>query len=162
MNKQFSRIKLLLTDIDGVWTDGGMYYNEKGEVMKKFNTRDGMGVARLREIGIETIIISSENTDIVRARAKKLNIKNCYIGVKNKTALLEEICKNFKITHEEIAYIGDDVNDLGIIKRVGYSSCPKDAFYEVKSIVDYVCSNGGGSGAFREFAELIIREKSNV
>lgn len=162
MNEGISKIKLVLTDIDGVWTDGGMYYGMNGEVMKKFNTRDGMGVARLRHVGIETVIVTSEDIDIVRARAKKLVIEECHTGVKNKAQLLEVICRRLNVSNENVAYIGDDVNDLEIIKRAGFSACPNDAMAEVKAVVDYVCEADGGKGAFREFVEFIIRGFSHA
>jgi len=161
MRVKLPRIKFVLTDIDGVWTDGGMYYGESGEVLKKFNTRDGMGVARLRKVGIETIIVTSEDTEIVKVRARKLGIGNLYLGIKDKAAFLEKFCKNNNVDGNEIAYIGDDFNDLGIIGMVGFTACPKDAIDEVRSNVHYVCKNMGGCGAFREFAELIIKEIDN-
>lgn len=160
MFKNSTKIKFVLTDIDGVWTDGGMYYDEKGNECKKFNTRDGMGVERLRNVGIETVICTSEDSNIVKKRAEKLQIKKCYVGIKDKGQFLESFCAEHDIDINTIAYIGDDVNDLDIIKNTGFSACPKDAFKGVVKIVDYVCKTLGGKGAFREFAELILDHKN--
>ncbi len=152
-------IKLVITDIDGVWTDGGMYYSENGVEIKKFNTRDGMGVERLRNNNIETIICTAEDTKIVKNRAKKLKIKKCFIGIKDKGNFIDYFSEKEKVDKKYIAYIGDDLNDLEIIKKVGFSACPRDAFGLVKANVDYICKTDGGKGAFREFAELILENK---
>lgn len=157
---KLKKINIVFTDIDGVWTDGGMYYDENGNEIKKFNTRDGMGVERLRKIGLQTIVCTSENTSIVNHRAKKLEIEQCFIGVKDKKKLLELYCKENETSPETIAYIGDDMNDIEIMKLVGFSACPKDAFKNVLNTVDYICNTDGGMGAFREFAELIIEVKN--
>jgi len=156
------QIKLVMTDIDGVWTDGGMYYGAQGECMKRFNTRDGAAVARLREIGIETVIVTREDSDIVRARARKLEIEHCHCGVTGKGAVLSDVCGQFQVRPDEIAYIGDDVYDLPLLERVGMSACPADAVEEVRRMVDYVCERKGGEGAFRELADLIIKRQTDV
>ena len=160
MSEKLSDIKLVLTDIDGVWTDGGMYYDNHGNEFKKFNTRDGMGVERLRNCGIETVICTSENTEIVKARAKKLQIDKCFLGVKDKGKFFYSFCKENNLKPKSVAYIGDDVNDLDIINNAGFSACPADAFEEVKEKVNYVCKTMSGKGAFREFAELILEDKN--
>jgi 3-deoxy-D-manno-octulosonate 8-phosphate phosphatase (KDO 8-P phosphatase) len=150
-------IKLVLTDSDGVLTDTGVYYSSEGEVMKRFSIRDGMGVERLRNtLGIETGIITGELSGSVLKRAEKLNIKYLYRGVENKIELLPEILNEQKIKRENIAYIGDDVNDIGLLGEVGLSATPSDGTEIIKNIVHYICENKGGNGAFREFAELII------
>ena len=151
------KIKLVLTDSDGVLTDTGVYYSDEGEVMKRFSIRDGMGVERLRNIqGIETGIITGELSGSVVKRAEKLNIIYLYRGVKDKKALLSEILSGLKLEKENIAFIGDDVNDIELINEVGLSATPSDGTIFVKDIVHYICENKGGNGAFREFAELII------
>jgi 3-deoxy-D-manno-octulosonate 8-phosphate phosphatase (KDO 8-P phosphatase) len=150
-------IKLLLTDCDGVLTDGGVYYSSRGEEMKRFSIRDGMGVARLRKlVGVETGIITGEDSEIVLRRAEKLRIKEYYPGVLDKLAKLKEILKTMNLGPEQIAYIGDDVNDLEIMKIVGLSACPADAISFIINIADVVLKNKGGYGAFRDFAEIII------
>ncbi|MCB0620326.1 MAG: HAD-IIIA family hydrolase [Saprospiraceae bacterium] len=151
-------IKLLITDCDGVLTDAGVYYSANGEEMKRFSIRDGMGVERLRNLaGIETAIITGELSGSVRKRAEKLKITELHLGIKDKVACLQEILSRKNLQPAEIAYIGDDYNDLEVLQLVGLSACPADGLEEVKSSVDYICANRGGNGAFREFAEFIIR-----
>ncbi len=158
-----AKIKLVLTDSDGVLTDTGVYYSAEGEVMKRFSIRDGMGVERLRDtLGVETGIITGELSGSVLKRAEKLNIKYLYRGVKNKINLLPEILTELKIKKENIAYIGDDVNDIELITEVGLSASPSDGTDFIKNIVNYICDNKGGNGAFREFAELIIALNSKL
>jgi 3-deoxy-D-manno-octulosonate 8-phosphate phosphatase (KDO 8-P phosphatase) len=151
-----SRIRLLLTDVDGVLTDGGVYYGESGEVMKRFNIRDGMGVERLRAAGVEVGIITGERSPSVVRRAEKLRIEMVYLFSKDKPAVLQAIIEEFGYTAEEIAYIGDDVNDLEVMKLVGLPAAPGDAFPQAIAAAHYVCEKFGGHGAFREFAEFII------
>ena len=155
------KIKLLLTDNDGVLTDSGVYFSRNGEEFKRFSIRDGMGVERLRKLlNIETGIVTGETSGSVKKRAEKLLIKELHLGVKRKDILLQEIIDKNVLKPENIAYIGDDVNDLEIMKLVGLTASPSDAFYQVRNLVDYVCENKGGNGAFREFAELIIYANS--
>jgi 3-deoxy-D-manno-octulosonate 8-phosphate phosphatase (KDO 8-P phosphatase) len=151
-----SRIRLLLTDVDGVLTDGGVYYGENGEVMKRFNIRDGMGVERLRAAGVEVGIVTGERSPSVVRRAEKLRIEMVYLFSKDKPAVLRTIIDEFGYAPEEIAYIGDDVNDLEIMKLVGLPAAPGDAFPLAIAAAHYVCEKFGGQGAFREFAEFII------
>jgi len=151
------KIKLLLTDCDGVLTDGGVYYTAKGEEMKKFSLRDGMGVERLRTLAqIETGIITGENSDIVLRRAEKLKIIEYHPGVRDKLSKLKEIMEQRKLTSDQIAYIGDDCNDLEIMNHVGLSACPADAMPFVCKVASLVLRKNGGFGAFRDFAEIII------
>jgi 3-deoxy-D-manno-octulosonate 8-phosphate phosphatase (KDO 8-P phosphatase) len=150
-------IRFLLTDCDGVLTDTGVYYGSRGEELKRFSVRDGMGVERLRAIaGIETGILSGESTSAIARRAEKLTIRETHLGVKDKLAALEEIAQRRRLDFSQIAYIGDDINDLPALAVSGLSACPRDAMPEVVACVDYVCSLSGGHGAFREFAELLI------
>ena len=157
------KIKLLLTDCDGVLTDGGVYYGENGEVLKKFNIRDGMGVERLRKlVNVETGIITGEVSPSVKTRAEKLNITELHLGIKHKPSVLQAILKRRNLQADEVAYIGDDTNDVEIMKLVGLSACPADAMIFTKNKAHYICENKGGEGAFREFAELIIQAISEV
>lgn len=150
-------IKLLLTDCDGVLTDAGVYYGESGEVLKKFNIRDGMAVERMRQLAnIDTGIITGELSPSLIKRAEKLKISELHLGIKDKRAALREIMGRLGLHASEVAYIGDDCNDLGIIELVGFTAAPCDALSFVKEKVDYVCSAKGGDGAFRELAELLI------
>jgi len=157
LEAKLSRIKLLLTDCDGVLTDGGVYYGEAGEALKKFDIRDGMGVERLRNLaGVQTGIITGELSPSVIKRAEKLKITELHLGVKDKPAILKEILNRLNLAPEEVAYIGDDTNDLEVIKLVGVSICPADAISFVRERADIVCESNGGKGCFREVAEMII------
>ena len=158
IKEKCKKIKLVLSDVDGVLTDGGMFYSEHGEEIKKFNNKDGMGIELLKKNGIETIFITKENSKISKSRAKKLNVK-IFLGIQNKEKKLKDISEMYKIEPQSIAYIGDDVNDLPIMKLIGFSATPNDGVSEIKKIADYICTNNGGNGAFREFADLIINNK---
>lgn len=155
------RIKLLITDCDGVLTDGGVYYGEEGENLKKFNIRDGMGVERLRKLaGIDTAIITGEKSPSVIKRAEKLKIEELHLFVKDKPLVLKALISKYSLKAEEVAYIGDDYNDAEVMKLVGLTACPADALPGIKAIANYVCQAKGGEGCFREFAELIIEAKN--
>lgn len=150
------KIKVVLTDVDGVLTDGGMYYTIKGDTMKKFFVRDGMGVTLLRKNNIPTVIVTKEKNDIIKQWSKKMKINKLLMGIINKETILEKICKTYKIHIDQISYIGDDLNDLELLKKVGFSATPADGIKEAKKISNYVCKNDGGRGAFREVADLIL------
>ncbi|MBE2218329.1 MAG: HAD-IIIA family hydrolase [Ignavibacteria bacterium] len=157
-----SRIKLLLTDSDGVLTDTGVYYSERGEELKRFSIRDGMGVERLRVLsGVETGIITGEVSGSVRTRAEKLGITELYMGVKNKSEVLEFISAKKNLDYGSIAYIGDDTNDIEVLRMAGLSACPADAVIQIKQITDFITESRGGNGAFRDFAELVIFSRTN-
>lgn len=155
-SSDLSRIKAVFTDCDGCLTDGGMYYSEKGDELKKFNTRDGMGFSLLRKNGILTGIITGENVDLNRRRVEKLKLDVYIPGCADKLSAAEEICRKFSLSLDEIAYIGDDIIDLDLLKAAGFSACPSDAVNEVQAAVDYVSSLPGGRGVLREVAELIL------
>ncbi len=154
------RVRLVLTDCDGVLTDGTVYVSEHGEALKRFSLRDGMGVERLREAGIETAIVTRERSPIVARRAEKLRLPHLFEGVLDKAAELARILAAAGCGPDEVAYIGDDVNDLGILGEVGregLTAAPFDALETVADAVHHVCRARGGEGAFREFAEWILR-----
>lgn len=151
------RVKLVLTDCDGVLTDAGVYVSADGERLKRFSLRDGMGVERLRTIGnIPTGIITREQSAIVAKRAEKLRIEELHLGVRDKLPVVRAIAATRGLSLEELAYIGDDMNDLEVLDRVGLSAAPADAEPLVLDRVHYVCQRAGGHGAFREFAELVL------
>src|ERR1700744_661627 len=161
LKEKVSRIKLLITDCDGVLTAGGVYYGENGEDLKKFNIRDGMGVERLRKLtGVETAIITGEQSPSLIRRAEKLQITELHLLVKDKPAILAEMLSRLQLSAHEVAYIGDDYNALAIMKLAGLTASPADALPAIKKQADYICENKGGEGCFREFAELIIDLKS--
>ena len=162
LKNKIEKIKIVVTDNDGVLTDTGVYYSANGEELKRFSIRDGMGVERLRKhAGIETVIVTGENSGSVKARAEKLKMTEYYLGVKDKLTVLEEIKRKNNILEENIAFIGDDVNDIAMMKLVGLAATPADGTVFIKNIANFICSCKSGNGAFREFAELIIAFKTN-
>ena len=156
---KIKKIKLVITDVDGVLTDGGMYYSKDGDIMKRFHARDGMGVTLLRNVGIGTIILTKEKTEMVRRWSEKMSIHEILDGVNQKEKELENICKRNNVNPNEIAYIGDDINDKKILEKIGFSCTPNDGIKEIKDICDYICKNNGGHGAFRELADLVLSER---
>jgi 3-deoxy-D-manno-octulosonate 8-phosphate phosphatase (KDO 8-P phosphatase) len=159
LSKRAKRIRLLLSDCDGVLTDTGAYYSEWGESLKKFSIRDGMGVVLLRNAGIECGFLSGETSGSLRRRAEKLNITHVLLGVQDKYQYVKEFAKQYHLKLEEIAYIGDDVNDfelISILTKISLTAAPRDAISLVQAEANYVCHAFGGHGAFREFADWII------
>jgi 3-deoxy-D-manno-octulosonate 8-phosphate phosphatase (KDO 8-P phosphatase) len=159
LRRTASTIRLLLTDVDGVLTDGGVYYGADGEVLKQFNIRDGMAVERLRAVGVEVGIVTGERSESVLRRAEKLGIELVYLLCKDKPAVLYRIIEEFGYTADQIAYIGDDVNDVEVMKLVGLSASPADGLPQAHAVADFICEKFGGHGAFREFAEFILASK---
>lgn len=152
--------KLILTDIDGVWTDGGMYYDGTDVELKKFHTYDSAGVLFAHHLGIPVGILTGENTEIVRRRANKLKIDYLYLGVKDKIVVAQKLCDELKIELKDVAYIGDDINDMPLLKRVGWAGVPASAPSYVKLLATVVLSKNGGDGVFREFVEKIFSQKT--
>ena len=152
-------MRLLCVDVDGVLTDAGMYYGPDGEVLKKFNTRDGMGLARVRETGVAVAIISGEDSAIVHARAAKLKIDEVFSGVANKLDVVKDLVASHNLAPDEVAYIGDDVNDLDAMQCVGLACAVADAAEPIRAIAHYVTRQRGGDAAVREVCELIIAAK---
>ena len=150
------KIKLVGTDIDGVWTDSKMYVTPEGEWMKAFSTYDGMATAMLKEKGIIVAILTGENSDVVIARAEKLQIDEVYVDEHEKLKRLTYLTKKYDITMDEVAYIGDDVNDLEVLKAVGFSALAGNSPIQDQFTPDYVTTRHGGNGAFREFADIIL------
>ena len=155
--KRGHQIKMLLTDCDGCLTDGGMYYSENGDELKKFSTLDGMGFGLMREHGVICGIITGENTKLVQRRAEKLKLDVLKMGVQNKFATVQGLCVEKGISLEEVAYIGDDINDRELLEQVGFSASVPDALQEIQNIVDYVAVRQGGNGAVRDVIEHLLR-----
>ncbi len=154
---KLEKIKLLVIDVDGVMTDGGMYFSESGDQMKKFNTKDGMAIIHLTKSNFQVAIISSGfKGEAVQNRAKMLGIQHCSVSRVPKVDTLQGICDELSIGFENVAIIGDDINDLGVMRSVGFSACPKDAVNAVKSSVDVILENEGGKGCVRELIDLYI------
>lgn len=159
VNESKRKIKLFISDIDGTQTDGGMYYSANGDELKKFNTRDGMGFELLRNAGIKTGIITSENSKIVENRARKLRVDFLFQGKRNgdKLAAVKEICEKENITLDEVAYIGDDINCFELLSEVGIKACPSDANPKIRAIdAIKVMTKNGGDGCVREFIDLLL------
>ena len=160
-NKPSKIIKLFATDVDGVLTDAGMYYDNNGNELKRFNTHDGMAFKILKEKGICTAMITSEKTNIVKRRANKLQVDYLFQGVKGREKLevLEKICIEKNMSLSEVAYIGDDINDYQALSSVGFPACPNNAITKIKNIEGIThLSKSGGDGAVREFVELLLNE----
>jgi hypothetical protein len=149
-----SDLRLIIFDIDGVMTDGGMFYTESGDEFKKFNAKDGLAIRMLNHAGFETGIISHGiNINMIKKRADLLYIKHVYCGVEPKSEVLMRWCDALEITPQQVAFIGDDVNDLSIINIVGFSACPADALPAVKNAVNVVLSRKGGDACVREWID---------
>ncbi len=160
LRQRAKNLKFVLTDNDGVLTDTGVYYSDTGEVLKRFSIRDGVGVELLRNHGIETAIVTRETSPSVQRRAEKLKMPRIYLGIKDKRGHLEIIMSENNLTLEQLGYIGDDINDLSIIEAIGeagITAAPADAMPVVTAAVHYRCKTNGGHGAFRDFADWIIK-----
>lgn len=154
--------KLVITDIDGVWTDGSMYYDDTNQEFKRFNTSDSVGVLYLRYLEVPLAIMTGENTQIVQRRADKLKIDRVFLGVKDKLSKAKSLCKEMNISLHEVAFIGDDINDLELLKAVGLSVVPANAPKYIKENVDWQLRTKGGDGAFREFVEKLVEIHSSI
>ena len=156
-------IKLFITDIDGVWTDGGMYYAEDSALhFKKFNTSDSAGVLFLRLACIPLAVITGEDSGAVRKRAGKLQIPYVFTGVKDKLAVADKLRRELGIGWDEVAYVGDDINDILLLRQAGWSACPASAENYIKNEVDLVLSRRGGEGAFREFVQIYFERQGRL
>lgn len=158
-SEKIPQVKMFLTDCDGCLTDGGMYYSENGDELKKFNTKDGMGLCLLREKGIITGIITGEDRHLNQKRAEKLNVDEIFQNVKDKVAVIKQLCDKYHILPENVAYVGDDINDAEAIQYVGYGCCVYDANNTVKKYADYVTEKNGGHGAVREIIDMILNNQ---
>ena len=156
-NYDFSKIKIFLSDVDGVLTDAGMYYTEKGDEIKKFSTYDGMAFKILQKRGVKVGIITTEDRQLNRNRAQKLSLDFDFHGADDKLKIIKDLCRKQNINLNQVAYIGDDVNCFELLSNVGFPACPKNAVEKIKSIPNIIqLSQNGGSGAVREFVEIII------
>jgi YrbI family 3-deoxy-D-manno-octulosonate 8-phosphate phosphatase len=154
--QKVQNLRYFFFDVDGTLTDSSMYYSAHGEELKRFSTRDGHGIQRLREIGIEVGLITSEDSPIARSRAEKLNLSIVYTGVPDKVEALGDFCAKNGVDYSQIGFMGDDLNDLGAIEKCGFSACPCDAVIEVMNKVDYICAKAGGNGAVRELCDTLV------
>ncbi len=153
---------MVLTDVDGCLTDNSVTYTSDGDKYKKFNMYDGMGVTILRNAGILTGIISGDSSEASRKRAIDLKMDIIYVDIKNKLEILEKIISEYNVSYDEIAYMGDDVQDMPVLKKVGLSCAPANAMETVKKNVMFVTRKSGGAGAFREFVEYVLKINEEV
>ena len=152
-------LKLVITDIDGVWTDGGMYYDQTGNEWKKFNTSDSAGVLFCKKLNIPVCIITGEETEIVKRRAEKIKIDYLFQGVGDKLTVAKKLCLELNINLSDVAFIGDDINDVALLREVGISASPDNAPDYIKEMVSFTTAKKGGDGAFREFVETILNKQ---
>lgn len=156
-DKDLSNIKLLVMDVDGTLTDGKIYVGDNGEVFKAFNVRDGYRLISIEKYNIIPVIITGKKSEILAKRAAELKIEEVYQGIDDKLKVLDEVINRYQLSYENVAYIGDDVNDIDCMKVCYFKACPADAIDEVIEVVDYICKSNGGNGAVREFIDLIIK-----
>jgi 3-deoxy-D-manno-octulosonate 8-phosphate phosphatase (KDO 8-P phosphatase) len=148
--RRAEKIKLLLLDVDGVLTDGGLIYTDKGYQIKQFNVKDGLGIALARKAGIKCAVLTAKKTDVVRARCRDLAIDKVYQDVHYKIEVLNDILETFSVSEENICFVGDDLIDIPILRRAGLAVCPANAVAEVAGSVHFITQKNGGSGAVRE------------
>lgn len=152
-------IKLLSLDVDGVLTDGGLYYAEDGHQLRKFNVKDGMGMKLAMGVGVEVAIISASVTPCILKRGEDLGIRNIHLGAEDKLEKLKEICAKLGIALTQVAHMGDDLNDIPVLKAVGCALTVADAVGAVRDLADFVTEKGGGAGAVREICDLLVEAK---
>ncbi len=151
------RIRMVILDVDGVLTNGQIFFGNEGELMKQFNVQDGMGISLLRQAGIRVAVITGRTSDIVRLRCEELHIEDVYQGSMSKKEALEDLLTRYQLSGEEVCYIGDDLIDIPVMNRVGLPCAVANAVDEVKQIAAYIAHKEGGRGAVREIAELILK-----
>lgn len=152
---QLKKVKLLSLDVDGILTDGGLYYTENGDELRKFNVKDGMGMKKARESGVELCIISASTTNAIQERGKRLGLTHVYTGAKNKIVILQKICDELGIGLDSVAHMGDDLNDILIMEQIGTPITVADAVEAVKAKTLYITQKKGGKGAVREICDLL-------
>ncbi|HET7361376.1 MAG TPA: HAD hydrolase family protein [Salinimicrobium sp.] len=153
------KIKLIVSDVDGVWTDGSFYYSKEGDSIRKFTTKDSYGVSLCRLMKIPVLILSTEKNPMVKQRMKKLKVKHVQLGIGNKYNYLLKFCKKYDMELSEVAYVGDDMNDYHLLGKIGIFGCPADAYPKIKNKADLVLTTKGGNGVFREFVERLLEQE---
>ena len=161
LQKKLTNIKLLALDVDGVLTDGSMFYSSTGEEMKKFNVRDGMGIMMLQKAGIKVAVITSESNSIMKFRAAKLKIVDLHQGSFDKIPAMKKLLLKYNLTMDEVAFIGDDINDTSLLKIVGLAITPFDGIQQNKNIAHYITKQKGGDGCVREVCDLLLAARNS-
>lgn len=159
LNKAASKIKVAIFDVDGVMTDGGMILDEEGKEYKVFNAKDGQGLVMLNRAGVKTVIITAKESYMVQKRFTVLGFTRIYQGQRNKETALDEVVDDYELKFDEVSYMGDDLPDLCVLRKVGLPSCPNDAVPEVVKASRFVSSKDGGRGAVRELCDLILKNR---
>ncbi|MBP7088008.1 MAG: HAD hydrolase family protein [Candidatus Omnitrophica bacterium] len=159
INALFKKVKLLVLDVDGVLTKGEIIYDDQGRELKIFNVKDGLGIFVLKKMGINTLLLTAKNSPVLRKRAKDMRVAEVIGGILPKESMLDKIKSKYKVKESEICFIGDDILDLGLIKKVGIGIAVKDATGIVKKSARYITSQKGGEGAVREVVDLILKAK---
>ena len=157
LRNKAKKIKLLVLDVDGVLTDGGIFIDDRGYETKRFDVRDGQGITLLRRCGIEVGFVTGRSSSIVRYRAKELGVKVVYQGVQDKAVIYDRLKQKFRLSDEQIAYVGDDIADLPVLQQAGFAATVGNSWSEIKSAVDYITDAEGGRGAVREVCEVLLR-----
>ena len=157
MDNALKKIKVVAMDVDGVLTDGRIIVDSNGVETKNFDVQDGFGIVFLKKCGLKTAIISARESEVVAHRARDLKIDKVYVGVYPKLIAYENMLKEFEVSDEEVCFIGDDLADLAVMRRCGFSVAVANAVFEIKQIADYVSVARGGHGAVRETIEMILR-----
>ncbi len=160
LKKRVARVKLIVLDVDGVLTDGGMYFGPEGEVMKRFDTRDGQGIANARRAGYEVAFLTRESTPFAKVRAEKLGLKHCITGAKDKPMELKTLCSAMRIPWEQTLYMGDDTWDIPVIPHVGLFIMPSDGWLTKKDGIHAITERGGGRGAVRQAINYVLAQKA--
>ena len=150
-------IKILVLDVDGTLTDGKLYMDDKDNALKAFNVRDGFAIVNWLKLGGEVAILTGKSSNIVERRAKELGIKYVVQGSKNKTQDLKKILERLNLSFENVAYMGDDLNDIGLMKKIALPACPHDAVLEILEICKFISNKNGGEGAVRDLLEHIMK-----
>jgi 3-deoxy-D-manno-octulosonate 8-phosphate phosphatase (KDO 8-P phosphatase) len=162
LQARLSQVKLLALDVDGVLTDGGLYYTDSGEEIKKFNAKDGQGIKLVMQVGIEVAIITTSTSGAVLHRAKKLGIKHTFLGIEDKLTVIKEVCKKLNLSLSQVAYVGDDIVDLPVLAVVGCPLTVSDAMPENQACAVYVTQLAGGQGCVREICNLLLKAQINI
>ena len=157
LSESARKVKLLVFDVDGVLTDGGLYYGPQGELMKRFDVHDGHGIVMARLAGLPAAVLTARKSEMVEVRGKELKLAAIFQGRKEKGPALEELAQSLGLTAADCAYMGDDTNDLPCVRRAGLSACPSDAMHEARETVHFIAGRAGGHGAARELVELVLR-----